>query len=123
MALHDRPQAHRHPLSGFDHALLLSRRTLRIAGAIRAGDAGGRSGFIRNLQQAFLYAWDHHGLLLSGPIHSRRTRKLSRPPDDRRARCRVSQIESVELVSIEPGWIVMLYAVLHGGVDTGWTFY
>ena len=59
-----------------------------------------------NLQQAFQHARDHHGLLLSDPLHSRGAGKFPCPPDDWGARPGLPSTQSSKLVCFHGGRVV-----------------
>ena len=68
-----------------------------------------------------------HGVMMVffflDPGHPVRPRELSRADHDWREGPRVSEAESRELVHLHGRRGVHLYAIVTGGVDTGWTFY
>ena len=70
------------------------------------------------------HARHHHDLLLPDPVDSGDAGKFSGADDDRRARPGLSAHEPAELVLLRGRRrSSRCFAVLAGGVDTGWTFY
>ena len=99
VALHHRPQAHRHPLRDLDHDLLLHRRLGGDADPAGASDAGRRPRLRRHLQQALHPARDHHDLVLPRAGDPDHARQLPDSADDRRARRGLSAAQPLLLVS------------------------
>ena len=84
----------------------------------------GGAGLGRHLQQAVHDARRHHGVLLPGAGGADGAGQFLPAADDRRQGPRLSADQPAELVPVHAsarGWT--LFAMLAGGVDTGWTFY
>ena len=113
-----------HPLSDRDLGLLLHRRADGRRHPPRADDAARRFRHRRHLQQDVHAARRDHGVLLPDSVDSRGARQLPDPADDRGQGSRVSADQSAELVHLRASAASSpLYAMVTGGVDTGWTFY
>jgi len=70
-----------------------------------------------------MHAWGHHGVPVLNPFDSYDPRQFSHTCDDR---CKDLAFPKLNLLSwylIMAGGLFVLYAMLVGGVDTGWTFY
>src|SRR5215213_4077508 len=104
VAVDQGPQAYRSPLPGFDHVLLLHRRSVRADDSPRAADAAGRFPSVDHVQQSLYPARHHNDLFLPDTVDSGHAGKLSDPDDDRREGSRFSTHQSVELVHLHAGW-------------------
>ena len=93
------------------------------AGPPRTVYAQRRSADLGHLQQAVLVPRHHHGVVLPGAIDPDHDGQFPAAADDRRARRRIPAAQSVQLVSDCRGGVLTVYALVAGGVDTGWTFY
>ena len=105
----------------FSSSSAASRRALmRIELLTPDGDLRRR----RDLQQALHHARHHHGLVLPDPFDPRHSRQFSGPAHDWRAR--IWPFRELNLLSwylFMTGGAFTLFAIICGGVDTGWTFY
>ena len=77
----------------------------------------------RNLQPPVFDARHRDGVLLPGAIDSGNARQFPDPDHGRSEGSRVSAHQPAELVPLYRRGHAPMYAVLRGGVDTGWTFY
>ena len=100
MVSHHRPQAHRDPLFRQPDLFLLHRRRGGDRDPDRACDAAGRSRQLRHVQPPLHHARHHHGVVLPDPVDPQHARQFHRAADDRRARPRLSQAQSAELVPV-----------------------
>ena len=84
----------------------------------------GRLRHVGHLQQAVHVPRHRHGLVLPRAVHPEHARQFPAAADDRRAGSRLPAAQPVQLVSHHrrPARFTV-YALLAGGVDTGWTFY
>ena len=98
VADHDGPQAHRDPLRDHHHGLLLHGRRRNHAGTAGAVHAERRAAYLGHLQQTVFVSRHRHGVVLPCAVNSQHARQFPVATDDRRARCRLSAAQSVELV-------------------------
>ena len=104
-------------------AVLLPWRLLRDADSSGAADSGGRPGALRHLQQAVYHARRGDDFPVSDSVDSGGVRQLPGADDDRRQGPCVPQAEPGELVPVHAWRSFIVYSILTGGLDTGWTFY
>ena len=108
-----RSQAHRAPVPGGRHGVLLRRRRVRRADPARPGDAGRRSRLRRDLQQALHHARRDDGVLLPDSRHPVGARQLPRAHHDRRQGSGLSKAEPRELVHLHARRAVHLVRARH----------
>jgi cytochrome c oxidase subunit 1 len=83
----------------------------------------GQFRLVGHLQQALHHARRGDGLLLPDPVDPGHAGQFLPADDDRRARPGFPRINLLSWYLLVIGGLFTLFAMMAGGVDTGWTFY
>ena len=123
MAVDHRSQAHRHAVPGPITLIFFLGGAAATLIRLQPDDAQRRPGDADTYNQLFTA----HGIIMVFfflvPVGAGRAGQFPRAHDDRRPRPRLSQAQSAELVRLHHRRAFTLWAIVAGGVDTGWTFY